>query len=39
MADTAVSNNQQHDLKAVMEIHPPPGAAGLGQHGRVGRGL
>jgi len=34
MADIAVSNNQQQDLKAVMEIHPP---LGLSKH-RRGKG-
>lgn len=33
MADPVVSNNQQRDLKAVMEIHPSPGA-GPAQEGQ-----
>lgn len=28
MADIVVSNNQQQDLKAVVEIHPPLGLLG-----------
>lgn len=34
MADTAVTNNQQQDLKAALEIHPPLGMWG----GGAGRG-